>query len=121
MEAGFIQDLMLEEYWRYGEENGGMLHIRGDLRSKPDKEVRIENLTPFTEMGFIRFNRAMKDNANMKELRTQFIGFPDYQWDDGPDAVEGGIFKLNTGGKKGGKSQAARQGGYDHNKERTAF
>ncbi|WP_346856576.1 hypothetical protein [uncultured Draconibacterium sp.] len=122
MEANFIQDLMLEEYWRYGEANGGMLRIRGDKRSKPDKEVRIENLTPFTDMGFIRFNVAQKSNPHMIELRTQFIGFPDYQWDDGPDSVEGGIFKLNTGkSKKSSGSKPARQGRYAHQTKRSAY
>ncbi len=121
MEANFIQDIMLDEYWRYGEENNGLLMIKRDLRAKPDKEQRIEALTAFTDFGFIRFNEAMKSNPHMIELRNQFIGFPDYQWDDGPDSVEGGIFKLNTGKKKGSRSQTSRQGSYYHNSERSAF
>lgn len=99
MEANFIQDLMLEEYWRVGEERGTMLRIRGDKRKKPDKTVRIENLTPFTEQGFIRFNKALKHKPDMQELRTQFLGFPDASHDDGPDSVEGGIWLLDR--KKG--------------------
>jgi hypothetical protein len=96
MEANFIQDLMLEEYWRYGEENPPMLRIRGDKRKKPDKEVRIENLTPLAEQCFIRFNRAHKQKPDMIELRDQFLGFPQKGIkDDGPDAVEGGVFKLD--------------------------
>ena len=50
MEANFIQDLMLEEYFRHGEKVGHQLRIRGDKRKKPEKEIRIENLTSFTDM-----------------------------------------------------------------------
>ena len=108
MEANFIQDLMLEEYWRHGEENPPTLRIRGDKRKKPDKEVRIENLTPLAEQCFIRFNRAHKQKPDMIELRDQFLGFPQAGIkDDGPDAVEGGIFKLD---KKKGKNNHSEGG-----------
>ncbi len=121
MEANFIQDLMLEEYWRVGEERGTMLRIRGDKRKKPDKEVRIENLTPFTEQGFIRFNKALKHKPDMQELRAQFLGFPDADHDDGPDSVEGGIFLLD---KKKGKSTGERNprgGQFTRSNERSLF
>lgn len=95
MEANFIQDLMLEEYFRYGEQVGAQLRIRGDKRKKPDKEVRIENLTSLTDMGYIRFNRALKNSPHMQTLRNQFLAFPDKgSKDDGPDMVEGGIWIL---------------------------
>jgi predicted phage terminase large subunit-like protein len=105
MEANFIQDLMLEEYWREGEARGTTLRIRGDKRKKPDKEARIENLTPFSEQGFIRFNLAMKHSPDMQELRNQFLGFPDAEHDDGPDSVEGAIYILNQSGGKSNRSQ----------------
>jgi len=122
MEANFIQDLMLDEYWRYGsEDNGGeLLRIRGDKRQKPDKEVRVENLTPFTEVGLIRFNAAEKDNPDMIELRDQFLGFPDYEWDDGPDAVEGGIYILNKRKVKSKKKTGGATGKYKRNNSRRA-
>ncbi|MBS4057765.1 MAG: hypothetical protein KGZ82_10655 [Bacteroidales bacterium] len=106
MEANFIQDLMLEEYWREGERRGKFLRIRGDHRKKPDKEARIENLSPFTEQGFVRFNKDLKHSPDMQQLREQFTGFPDAQHDDGPDAVEGAVYLLNQRGgeKRGGKS-----------------
>lgn len=108
MEANFIQDLMLEEYWRVGEQSGTMLRIRADRRKKPDKEVRIENLTPYTDMGFIRFNRALKQSPHMQTLRTQFLAFPDRNvHDDGPDMVEGGIWILE---KKSGKKSISGKG-----------
>ncbi|MFA7466967.1 MAG: hypothetical protein WCY82_01720 [Desulfotomaculaceae bacterium] len=122
MEANFIQDLMLEEYWREGERRGKMMRIRGDKRKKPDKEVRIENLTPFTEQGFIRFNIEEKQSPDMQELRNQFLGFPDAEHDDGPDSVEGGVYVLNQKAPKpeGRKSQT-RQGNYKRNNARSAW
>jgi len=120
MEANFIQDLMLEEYWREGESRGKTMRIRGDHRTKPNKEARIENLSPFTEQGFIRFNQNLKHSPDMQALRDQFLAFPDGEHDDGPDAVEGAVYLLNqrSGGKakKGsnmatGKSNNGRMGG----------
>jgi predicted phage terminase large subunit-like protein len=113
MEANFIQDLMLEEYWREGEERGKTLRIRGDSRKKPDKEGRIENLTPFTEQGFIRFNQDEKQSPDMQELRNQFLAFPDGEHDDGPDSVEGGVYLLNQkGGSEKSKHRQTVSGGY---------
>jgi len=122
MEANFIQDMMLEEYWREGERRGKILRIRGDKRQKPDKEVRIENLTPFTEQGFIRFNIEEKQSPDMQELRNQFLGFPDAEHDDGPDSVEGGIFLLNQKAPKPkGRKRPDRQGKYRGNEGRSAW
>lgn len=122
MEANFIQDLMLEEYWRVGEERGTMLRIRGDKRKKPEKDVRIENLTPLTEQCFIRFNKAHKHKADMQELRGQFLGFPDAEHDDGPDSVEGGVFLLDTKrGKPGKGERSVRTGQYDRDNERSIY
>lgn len=112
MEANFIQDLMLEEYWREGEARGKTLRIRGDHRTKPDKTGRIENLTPFTEQGFIRFNQDEKQSPDMQELRNQFLGFPDAEHDDGPDSVEGAVFLLNQhGGSERKKSYTGMKTG----------
>lgn len=107
MEANFIQDLMLEEYWREGERRGKTMRIRGDKRKKPDKEARIENLTPFTEQGFIRFNSELRQLPSMQLLREHFLGFPDHEHDDGPDAVEGAIYLLN---QRSGEAKKAKGG-----------
>ena len=64
---------------------------------------RVENLSAYAERGYIRFNKALRHSPDMQELRQQFLGFPDAPHDDGPDAVEGAIYKLNkpTTGKPG--------------------
>lgn len=122
MEANFIQDLMLEEYYRYGEEHPPILRIRGDKRKKPDKEVRIENLSPLTEAGFIRFNRALKQKPDMITLRDQFLGFPDNRIkDDGPDMVEGAVFKLEKKKAKQGSGSRFTTGRYAHADNRSIY
>ena len=95
MEANFIQDLMLKQYETEGLLRGHFIAIRGDFRAKPDKTSRIEDLSAHTEVQHIRFNQEEKHNPDMIELRNQFLGFPDAPHDDGPDSVEGAIYKLN--------------------------
>lgn len=95
MEANFIQDIHLKKYDEEAETRGYSIAIRGDFRKKPDKTERIEDLSAYAERGLIRFNIAERQNPDMVELRNQFLGFPDAAHDDGPDAVEGAIYKLN--------------------------
>ena len=100
MEANFIQDIHLEKYDEEAGIRGYSIAIRGDKRDKPDKVERIENLSAYTERGRIRFNKGLKHSPDMQEIRQQFLGFPDAPHDDGPDAVEGGVYKLNKPGVK---------------------
>ena len=116
MEANFIQDIHLEKYDEEAEIRGYSIAIRGDKRSKPDKVERIENLSAFTERGRIRFNKDLKHSPDMQELRQQFLGFPDASHDDGPDAVEGAIYKLNKPGLK--QTGGLRTAKYKPNKAR---
>jgi len=118
MESNFIQDTLLKDYDRYGEEVGHQIGIRGDNRKKPDKEARIEALSSFTERLLIRFNIEEKQNFDMIELRNQFLGFPDAEHDDGPDAVEGAIHKLNK--RTASKTDHNRTGKYKNNNSRRA-
>lgn len=121
MEANFMQDTILDEYYEEGERREHMLKIRGDKRKKPDKTDRIEDLDAFTERALIRFNQDEKQNPDMLELRNQFLGFPDMEHDDGPDAVEGAVFKLNRKGGRGSKSPATLKGRYVKNQSRSGF
>ena len=116
MEANFIQDIHLSKYDEEAETRGYSIAIRGDYRKKPDKVERIENLSAYTERGRIRFNRAKKHSPDMQELRQQFLGFPDYPHDDGPDAVEGAVYKLNKPTFK--QSKGIRAVKYTTNKKR---
>ncbi|RIV21386.1 hypothetical protein DYU11_18445 [Fibrisoma montanum] len=98
MEANFIQDLILVDYVTESTPRGYMLPIRGDDRKKPDKYGRIENLTPLFERGVIRFNEEIKKSVDFRNFKDQLIGFPAAH-DDGPDALEGGIWQINRKAK----------------------
>lgn len=119
MEANFIQDLLLEEYEKEADNGGRLLNIRPDRRKKPDKEGRIENLSPLTERHVLRFNIDLKHDPDMQVLRSQFLAFPDDAHDDGPDAVEGAVFILNKE-KPGKRGTPPRTGGYKTNESRRA-
>lgn len=75
---------------------GTMLPIMPDSRSKGDKYTRIEGtLEPIHRAGHLTFNEAESENPDMKRLMAQFRNFSRKQKRmDGPDMVEGGIFKL---------------------------
>ncbi len=90
IEENALQPDMMDEFEAEGEAREcGQMPIRADKRSKPNKEMRIENLSPLMERGLLRFNEAERQSPDMQVLVQQFLGFP-YSHDDGPDAVEGG-------------------------------
>lgn len=101
MEANFIQDLLADEFRLEGEKRGYQLPLRGDKRAKPDKFQRIESLSPLFERSFILFNERIKDTLDMRKLVEQFLSFEkgSRTADDGPDAVEGGVFIIQRQGR----------------------
>lgn len=110
IEANFIQeDLFISEYRKEGERRHVQLRIRGDKRVKPDKVGRIEDLSPIAESGCLRFNKRLQKDPDMKTLRDQFLSFPNGH-DDGPDAVEGGIYLLNKRNRDHGRNRTYRTG-----------
>jgi len=94
MEAGFVQDLILEDYDKEEDTRGYPLRIRKDERKKPDKLGRIEDLEPLMACGRIRFVESLRKTKDFVTLKEQFLGFPNGH-DDGPDMVEGGVWLLN--------------------------
>lgn len=100
MEANFMQDLILDEFKRAGDDLAFHIPIKGDKRKKPDKFSRIEALQPLFERGLIIFNDAEIDSPGMKVLVEQLLMFErgSRSNDDAPDALEGAIFLLNKRG-----------------------
>lgn len=96
MEANFIQDMHFKALEPLEKDKGYRLRISGDQRAKPDKFQRISSLEPLFENGLIKFSQSEKDNPHMNRLIDQFLGFEKGSNinDDGPDAVEGAIYKL---------------------------
>jgi predicted phage terminase large subunit-like protein len=97
MESNFLQDLILDEFKRVGQELAFHIPIRGDARKKPDKFSRIEAMQPLFERGLIIINEKEKDSHGVKILVEQLLMFERGSRinDDAPDALEGGIFLLN--------------------------
>lgn len=76
----------------------GYLNIVPDERNKPDKFSRIEgNLEPLNRVGKLILNRDKQDNPHFKRLEEQFLlitpKLPAPA--DGPDCIEGGVWKVN--------------------------
>lgn len=104
MESGFIQeDIHGKELDRVAKEKGRYIRCRFDTRDKPDKYQRIESLQPLFQRGLIKFNINEKTSPGMIRLRTQLLGFEKGQSinDDGPDALEGGVWIVDRYGGKG--------------------
>ena len=107
-----------KELERVEEEQGRPLRIFFDYRDKPEKFERISTLATLFKRGFIRFNSQEKESPGMKLLRKQLLGFGDGSKinDDGPDALEGGIWYIDKYGKR--LRNKARSGKYKKNDKR---
>jgi predicted phage terminase large subunit-like protein len=96
------------------EENGGQALLSEVLDNKAEKEgyhlphkaeintlhkdMRIEGtLSAPIENGVIRFDRT---DADQKELIDELLQFPDGEYKDGPDALEGVVRKLQEYARK---------------------
>ncbi|MGD1960546.1 MAG: hypothetical protein ACFB2Y_16925 [Fulvivirga sp.] len=97
MEEVFLQDLLYDDFNAAGLSRGYRIPVQGDTRKKPDKDSRISATSGDFERGSVYFNAAEQENHHMKELYEQFLLFEMGKngiKKDGPDAWEGGRFKL---------------------------
>ena len=100
--------------WMFYEDNGGQALLAEVLDAKAEaegyhiphraetntmhKDTRIEGtLSAPIENGVIRF---LKTDADQKELIDQLLQFPDGEYKDGPDALEGVVRKLQEYARK---------------------
>ena len=92
-----MQDLMLDEFTKIGNELGLHIPIRGDARKKPDKFARIEAMQPLFERGLVMFNEKEKEAPGMIALVDQLLLFErgSRAHDDAPDALESAIWMLS--------------------------
>jgi hypothetical protein len=94
----FYEQVLLPLVFQKGAEPGQViLSISPDDRTKPDKYFRIEgNLEPLNRNSLLILNIDEKDNPHMKRLEAQFKSVSaNSKTMDGPDAVEGAVFKIN--------------------------
>lgn len=91
----FYQQVLLPMIAAKDKELNTHLNVTPDDRDKPEKWFRIEGtLEPLNRMGNLILNIAEKENPHMKRLQAQFLSAaPNTRIMDGPDAVEGGVFK----------------------------
>jgi predicted phage terminase large subunit-like protein len=81
----------LDEFTKEGEARNHHLPIRGDKRAKPNKYLRIENMSPLFERGLIRISEDIRQSPDTVEFIDQLLGFP-FGHDDAPDALEGALY-----------------------------
>lgn len=97
MESNMLQQIIVDEFRKYGEQVGDVIPVRGDSRKKPDKFARIEALEPLFSQNLIVFNKDEKDSPGMRVLVEQLLCFERGSriHDDAPDALEGALFLLS--------------------------
>jgi len=88
MEDNFWQKILWDYIAPLSKKFKYLLAVRG-ITNKVNKQVRIESITPIFEWGWILFPE--EETEDMALLKDQFLGFPSYPNDDGPDATEGAI------------------------------
>lgn len=97
MEEVFLLSLLHDYFDTAGIEKGFRIPIKGDKRKKPDKDLRISNTAGLFERSKVYFDEDLKHCRYTKRLITQFLKFKKgvkNNEKDGPDAFEGGTFKL---------------------------
>ena len=100
MEANFIQDTLINEFYKYSIENDKkVIPLKGDQRKKPEKFSRIESLLePLNRNEKLWINENEKDSVHMQRLEEQFLALEagSSAHDDAPDAVEGAVWTINN-------------------------
>ncbi len=101
IEANFMQDLFLDDFYEEGQKRGFQVAIIPDKRHKPDKFARIEAISPIFERGWVFFNENKKESQDFKNACDQLLAFErgSKAHDDFPDALEGAIFLLQQQSK----------------------
>jgi hypothetical protein len=96
MEEVFLLDMLYENFAEAAKEMGWQIPIQGDKRQKPDKDLRIAATAGAFERGAVIFDESLKDCPHTKRLISQYLKFRvgSKTKKDGPDAVEGGKYKL---------------------------
>lgn len=105
IEGNAFQDNHLKDFDKEAQIQGFPLPIKADRSRKGDKKERILDLAPLYERGLIYHNIVEKHSKDMCDFIQQMVDFP-FGHDDGLDALEGAISKLEKGGNGSFKSQS---------------
>ena len=104
LEAGFMQDTLLDDFTAEGNARGYQLPISPDRRKKENKFARIEAVSPLWERGKVYYNEAEKSSPDMLVSVEQTLSMEKGMrgHDDGPDADEGAIWLLQRSSRSRG-------------------
>lgn len=98
IEANFIQDQLLDDYYAEGQRRGYQLPITGDFRQKPDKMSRIVSMQPYYERGWVVYNAQQRDNIDFKTAVEHLTAIEQGANTafDSPDADEGAWYYMRS-------------------------
>jgi phage terminase large subunit-like protein len=98
VEANFIQDQLLDDYYAEGNKRGYQLPITGDFRQKPDKISRIISMQPYYERGWVIYNKEQQDKIDFKTAVEHLTAIEQGANTafDSPDADEGAWYYLRS-------------------------
>jgi len=94
-----IDETLKLEIVKANQKYGITLPLQADQRDKGDKFHRIESLLePLNRNEKLWFDINLKDSDHMQAMENQFLALSKTSsaHDDGPDAVEGGVFAINS-------------------------
>jgi predicted phage terminase large subunit-like protein len=97
IESNAFQDNHIKDFNNEAKIEGFPMPIRTDKSRKDNKKERISDLATLYERGLIDHNIAEKDSPDMKILLQMMTDFPSGH-DDGLDAIEGAVSKLEKSG-----------------------
>jgi len=98
MEEVFLLSLLHDHFDAAVEKYTYRIPMKGDKRSKPDKDLRISNTAGYFERGKFWLDESLKNDRYANRLIQQYLKFKSgvrNNEKDGPDAVEGAIYLLN--------------------------
>jgi hypothetical protein len=95
----FYEQVIYPEIRQRARIKGRNLPVMGDSRNKPEKFYRIEGtLEPIHRNGDLIFDEKLKDTEDMARMEDQMLDVsPTSSTMDGPDMLEGAVFKLQEG------------------------
>lgn len=103
IEWPWIDDMLKVEINAANKRHNQTLALKADNRKKPEKFYRIESsLEPLNRSGKLIFNEDLKGTPYMKNMEFQFLALSPKSRanDDGPDAVEGAVWRVNQKSKE---------------------
>lgn len=98
IEGLFAMDDFVNDFDAEGDQRGYYIPVVADKQPKANKFDRIEGMAGFFERGNVYFNERLMESTDFIALFDQLLAFEKGSGahDDGPDAFQGAIAKLNT-------------------------